>query len=784
MGWRVRHEIEVKYIATFFSLCVLLLTNSSLAQSSVTDGIIINADSMYRDLEKRTFRAEGNVQVVFQGQHLSCDRAKVDLKKQQIEASGNVILKSEKAHIEGERIVFNYKQNTGIIFKGFVQSGQVVFEGDFVEKVGEDRYIAKNAKYTACDTCPPAWSFSGRQIDAEIGGYARIKRPVFRVAGVPIMILPGIIVPLKSARQSGFLVPFLDLPGRSEVAPGQSYFWAIDKSQDLTTTVQWFSLRGLKTEGDYRYVLSPESRGRLRGAWLKDRIFSEDQDLDTTYDRWFADYSHHNELPNGYTHRMQYTGISDLHFPRDFPDEVPGYGNAAIENRMSISKLTENQSFSAEAATYTNYLKTNPLDNNDDVVSRFPEIRYSVKERQVFDQGPLFNMDVNYANFVRGKHNYDDLKLNSNNTLEPIGYGPTGEILRDGVYDPATDIFRTGQRIDLRPTLSYPFQLWRKFDLLPRISYRETQYRFYPTNSAENPTTGDPGFSPTAARRYVQTDISIRTEFTRVFGDLKNPLSNRWKHSIEPELTYSQIPWKREPNHPFFGVFDGQQHSRQYEAITDADIASRPKLQFDYEDRTYNKQVVDFGLTNRLTRKVWRNGNPDYETAVLFRLSQAYDINEANSETPHPWSSVRGLLDARFEHFETYTTANYNGYARVADVASRVRGIISPRNYLEVTYTRNYNLTENYEVAPNGETRNVGVGGGFLSKYFEFEGRLNWEARKFEVLSWEYLFNIRPPGRCWAIKFGQTLIPNGDPYAKFSFNFDFGGENKPTVFRE
>lgn len=168
------------------------------AQSSVTDGVLINADSMFRDLEKKTVKLKGNVQLVFKGQHLSCDKALLDLNAQQITAEGHVILYNEKTHVEGDKIVFNYRENTGYIYNGFVQSGQVVFEGEVVEKVGEDRYLASNAHYTACETCPPGWSFSGRKIDAEIGGYARIQRPVFRIGGVPVMILPSIIVPLKS----------------------------------------------------------------------------------------------------------------------------------------------------------------------------------------------------------------------------------------------------------------------------------------------------------------------------------------------------------------------------------------------------------------------------------------------------------------------------------------------------------------------------------------------------------------------------------------------------------
>ncbi len=127
-------------LRTILLLC--FLPSLATAQTSVADGVLINADSMDRDLEKKLVRLEGNVQVVFQGQHLSCQKAEIDLNKQQIRAQGDVIIFNEKIHAEGDRIVFNYKQNTGYIYNGFVQSGQVIFEGDVIEKVTEERYIA------------------------------------------------------------------------------------------------------------------------------------------------------------------------------------------------------------------------------------------------------------------------------------------------------------------------------------------------------------------------------------------------------------------------------------------------------------------------------------------------------------------------------------------------------------------------------------------------------------------------------------------------------------------
>lgn len=772
------------------------VSSNALPAGSVADGVLVNADEMFRDLDKKLMKLDGNVQVIFQGQHMTCDHAVVDFKNEKITATGHVILTNERVYLEGEKIVFNYKNDTGTVYKGFVQSDQVVFEGDVIEKVGKDRYIATNAFYTACETCPAAWSFSGKKIDAEMGGYARIKRPVFRIVGVPVLLLPSIIVPLKSARQSGVLVPTMDYSDRGGLAIGATYFWAINKSQDLSITPKWYEFRGYKGLGEYRYVLSEQSRGELKGAWIHDRAFQQElqekYDYPESFDRWFAQYDHIYELPGDYVHRANLKALSDLRYLRDFPDEVSGYGDPAVENKTSVSRSTDDQYVSAEVGLYTNLLKSYPLSSNDDAVHRFPEIRYSLKEKQIGEWGPLVSMNVNYVNFARAGHSYDDLVNNGTGgarVLQPIStanngtLGPHGEVLRDGQYDPATDLMRVGQRLDIMPKIAYPFHLGRKFDLMPQLSFRETQYRFNPPESAERPATTDtPGFNSTAARRYAQADFGIKTEFSRVFGSLSDPKANRWKHSLEPELNYSQILWSRRPNHPFFGDQEGGQWNRQFEPLTDAELNSlNNKVQFDYNDRTYEKQVVDFAINNRLMRKLWFNGTPDYQTPVIFRLSQSYDFNEARSTTPHPWSAVNGLLNMRFTHFETYTTASYWPYARVSDLNTRVRFMLTPANFLQVNYTDSYALNEESKVT--GRTSNYGVGAGINSKYLDAQGGVDFASdqatKDFKMSQWHYAAIIKPPGRCWTIMLDHRQVVGGDRQIHASLNFDFGGGPPP-----
>ncbi|RYZ80254.1 MAG: LPS-assembly protein LptD, partial [Proteobacteria bacterium] len=193
-------------------LCFLFFVGSVLTLSAPTraraqasakvQGISANADSMFRDSENEIMELEGHVQIVYQTQHLKCDKARINLRTRQAELTGNVEIVSEKTTVGGTSATIDYENNTGIIYNGYVQSGAVVFSGAILQKASEDEYYVADADYTTCTNCPATWGFSGSNIRAELGGYAYIKNSFLKVYSVPVFWLPYLMVPLKSDRQS------------------------------------------------------------------------------------------------------------------------------------------------------------------------------------------------------------------------------------------------------------------------------------------------------------------------------------------------------------------------------------------------------------------------------------------------------------------------------------------------------------------------------------------------------------------------------------------------------
>ncbi len=815
----------------FFFARVIMVSSSAAYGAATTrlrtgsgSGVVVNAESMFRDSDKQTIELKGNVQIIYDQQFMSCDHAIIDLAKQEVLAEGNLVISSPQAYIEGDSANLSYKDNTGIIMNGFVKSGPVIFEGRVVKKTGPQSYDAENASFTACTTCPTAWTFSGSRIQAEIGGYAYIKHARLRVANIPTIWLPYLIVPLKSERQTGFLIPTLDFNADGGYAPAWSFFWAISRSQDATLTAKYYTLRTLKGLANYRYMLNPTSSGELSAGIIHDKVFPNAQqvqniDLGPKVNRFFVTYSHNYDLPDGFNQKLKINYASDLLYPRDFPEEILGRGDPALENRFSLTKNTERTHSSLDSSYYINQLHENPVDSNRDSVHRIPELRFDAVERPVSStglfSGLLFNFHSDYVNFTRDGLAWDDTYFVNQNGVNVRTVDRDRTQAGAGVFDPATDVIRTGQRIDLQPEISAPFRVGSVIDILPSLNLRHTQYSLNVT-----PPPGS-AFDPTPYRQYLRGRVSMRTRFSRIYGDntpiaeaphasvtnwtddesrmagdaqpLIAPVAPKrvhddvYRHEIEPEVVLAGVRDTHNTenkDNKFLGEVAQVPSFLDSQPISDSDFRSTRGVQFDYEDRLTNRNTVSTFISNRVVKKSWlADGSSAYRQIASLKLGQTYDFDEAAVSRPSkfPYSDVSALLDTRLDYFETNTLVRYFPYHGKTNTSSRARVMDSHGRYFEMNFVQNYLITLNTDEAYAGRTETLGFMSGFLSRYLNFSGAIDlnprsWATLDFQVKSWAAIMNFKPPGNCWGILLTLRQDLGNKLDYHLSFDYNFGGE--------
>jgi len=819
-------------VVTVFFGSMALAAGSMHLRSSSGASILLSAQKSVGDSTKNTIELTGDVKVIYDQQFISCDHAIIDRKTETVMADGNLVISSPQAYLEGDSAVLSYRDNTGTIVNGFVKSGPVIFEGRIVKKTGPQSYDAEHASFTACTTCPTAWTFSGSRIQAELGGYAYIKHAQLRVANVPTLWLPYLIVPLKSERQTGLLIPTIDYNATGGTALGDSFFWAISRSQDATITAKYYTLRKAKGLLNYRYVLTPSSSGEFTTGYIHDKVFEGQtdftggQDPGSKVNRTFFTYQHSYDLPDGFNTKLKINYVSDLLYPRDFPEEILGRGDPALENRLTLTRNTERTHASLDADYYINQLHDNVIDTNKESVHRFPEIRYDLIDRPVADSGLLsgllFRFHSDYVNFARDELAWDDAYWtkdpNDGSRIRMMDRPRTQTsadpdyplTYRGQVFDPSSDIIRTGQRIDLQPQLSAPFRIGSSIDVLPTLGFRHTQYSLNVTA----PQGSD--FDSSPYRQYVRGSLSFRTRFSRVYGDNTPPTEaphpsvtdwsdnesrvagapiaapvvapvhpNVYRHEVEPELVLDGVRDTHDTGeNDFLGPSAHTPSFLDSQPISDSDVRSRNGVQFDYEDRLTNRNTISTYLSNRIVKKTWlSDGSPVYKQIASLKLGESYDFNEnnVNDRQRFLFSDFSALLDVRLDHFETNTLVRYFPYHGKTNTSSRARVMDNSGRFLEMNFVENYLITLNRDDALANHTQTIGFLGGFSEKYLSLAGTIdftpnNWDNFQFAVKSWGAMLNIKPPGNCWGIilTLRQDIGYSLDHH--LSFDYNFGGE--------
>lgn len=283
----------------------------------------------------------GNVRASFDTYKLSADKVTISWGDQRILATGHVVLKEKQNHIQADKIDFDYNKKVGEFHNALIRFDQVSFEGKVIRKVGENNYEIMDARFSTCTDCPPLWSVDGQLIEAEIGGYAYIKYPILRVKSIPTLWLPAIWFPIKTERQSGFLVPSIEQGSSLGEAIEVDYFWSISESQDMTLSTKLYTKKRGKGLLEYRHVFDENGRGQFNGGFLVEPksivggrpIDSSIPDGDSQkevgggrgsglqVDRVFLNYNYYYQMAKGWTQRASLKYTSDTKYRRNFPED-------------------------------------------------------------------------------------------------------------------------------------------------------------------------------------------------------------------------------------------------------------------------------------------------------------------------------------------------------------------------------------------------------------------------------------------------------------------------------
>ena len=602
----------------------------------------IKADSLTFDDITKTYSARDHVTITRGKQSLKADAVDLNVETMEAEAWGNVHFSSNQDWLTGTRLEIDLDEGIGTLYEGtlFIKESHFYITGGRIEKTGKDSYYVDDGRFTTCDGDLPAWKISGKDLNVTIDGYGTVKHAAFWTKSVPILYAPFLAFPVKTRRQTGLLMPQVSYSDRDGFQYTQPFFWAISDSSDATFYESYVEDRGFKQGIEYRYALTPASKGAVMYDYLHDKQvddgtgdfegFTGDAEDRSNKDRWWFRMKNDQDLPVGFKGKLDMDLVSDQdylrefrsgyssfdssdsYFQEEFGRDLDDYTDTVRLNQLSLNRNWDQYSLNSDLRWYDDVI-ARKNDAPDTTLQRLPLVQFDGLKQEFYSSPLYFDLESSYNHFWR-------------------------------------DFGTKGHRADLHPRLYYPTQVFKHFDLEPSVGLRETVW-YVEKYENETPKEED----QLVTREVSDFKVDLSTEFWKTFQPQWDNI-DRVRHTIRPQVVYDFVPVPGQSEFP----------------------------EFDDIDRLEEENIVTYSVTNSFTARstahpikkpetqsdASEEAEPPmhrYHDFCRIKLTQSYDIKEARrheaGDDKRPFSDIKGELEFRpYPCFDLDGDANWSPY--------------------------------------------------------------------------------------------------------------------------
>lgn len=502
------------YGVVFFS-CLRSIEAAMGESLSIVENefLYIKAESLQYISQHQLFVAEGNVDITYRQSHLTADRVELYELTGDAIAIGHVYYEEAGETVRAERVELNFDTEAGKILQGSLSlEGDHYLTGREIQKIGEETYLIYNGSYTACSGDSPAWSFRCTRAKVEQGEYLQGWNTVGYVKGIPVMYFPYFIFPIKTERQSGFLVPDFGRSSNNGFRLTNAYFWAIFPNQDVTLTHTYYQDRGHRFDLEYRYLHSEDTDGTLEGTYFPDK---ESKEIKRGLN-WY----HRQTLPYDIKTIVNLDLQSDEQFDQEFGTDL---------NERTQTELESNLSFTKNFSQHTLRLLIDRLDNlreenTSQAKQRFPELQFK-------SQFPgILGTPLNISQQTILAHLEEEGKRS-----------------------------KEFERLDTSATFTLPITIIdQALTLYPNFNAHATYYTRDATTAADHNLDAKP-----VHQLYYNSSVGITgPKFNRIFDLGRKYKVQKIKHLIEPTFSFTYNPAVKKVDVPKFDGTDLQSRRR------------------------------------------------------------------------------------------------------------------------------------------------------------------------------------------------------------------------------
>jgi len=576
-----------KQLARFLVLGILVVVVSlfslnSTAQNTVANNITFDAQQYSSNFDTHEMNLKGEVRISHEDKTLKADQVFLKTDEGTIRAEGNVVFSQGKFSIRGDKVTLNLKSGLGTFTNAVLSvEGGLYVEALELNRIDEDRYSAIHGKVSTCQGCPQAWSVTGSSMDVQVEGYAEVHNALFQIRDAPVAYFPIFYFPVKTKRQSGFLLPQYANSDALGSQVSQPYYWVIDENSDSTFEYRYLTKGGHRIWNELRWLQSDRSYLRTESSLLRNDLVPN---VPATRYGVYVDqrYQLNPKLTQRFRGELASDRIYTSHFEKDFKSsKLP-----TLVNEPSLSWQDSSQYSYALLRFHRNNLPRAPVGdaNNKGSINNWPELGYSLASFSLF--GPIRgSADLFHMGFKR----------------------------KSAALDPGTNWVRTGDRSSAIIKASAPMNIGDFMDWDPRVEIRADNYLF----DAKN-------VDASAQRAKIFVDQRLSSTFWRVYKT-DYPELKALRHSMTPLLRWSFTPPEIKNDHPFFDV----EENPRFDIFDPNPLPPGSGLgTFNEEQRLKPHNILTVGAN---TRMVGRYGEESrfYREHIGASVERDFDLRES-----------------------------------------------------------------------------------------------------------------------------------------------------------
>lgn len=555
-----RQPFRVPSVRSILALLALIILGATVVRAEgipeleSDDGpISVDADEVRYDSIAHVVAAQGNVIVRRGEMELMADEVRIDQDTHEVQARGNVRVTHPEGQIEAAAIDLDLDDETGFLTQAHLLSHHHRFSlrGEVIEKGNGQFYKLQRGQFTTC-LCgdrAPDWSVSGDELDVTIGGYGYLKGGRFNILGVPTLYLPRAFLPVRQERQSGFLRPRFGASSRRGFQAVVPFYWAINRSHDVTVALDLETNARLGGLGEYRYAFNRDTQGLLDVSYFNELLRGDAGGLSVKSripeDRWSVGWEHSQALPAGVHAYVDGFVISDDGFLREINTFAFDYAHDVVfrtlpftESRVGVMRSWDRALLKLEGVYYQDIDLTGIVTPSTETE---PQTRRSRPESLTLQRAPELSLS---AQSLIGSYLLGDFSASA------VDY----QRGRGELFDDTYGAFHDGLRVDLEPGLTVPLPLGRYAFGSVRGGIRETAYHLLQT---ENPDGSHA--ERVESRELFDVQAQIGTSVSRIYPFPWLGMA-KLKHTIEPIAEYLYVPSVGQSDLPFFDRIDRIHH--------------------------------------------------------------------------------------------------------------------------------------------------------------------------------------------------------------------------------